>query len=152
MMQRTTFTVLALVAAATLAGCSATAPAASATDGVATAAPPAPPASGDAIQAQVQQRSDAYWQARRTADVAAAYALTSPGYRAVHTLEQFRLDYGAIPNLTGGDIVSAHCEQERCELVRAFKTSSPLMPSTLVPISISEVWVQQDGQWWRFIE
>ena len=149
MMQRTTFTALALVAVAALAGCSATAPAGAAPDAAATSAANAP---ADATHAQVQARSDAYWKARRSADVATAYSLTSPGYRAVNSLEQFQLDYGAIPNLTGGDVVSIQCEGQRCKLTRSFFTSTALMPGAQVPISIDEIWVQQDGLWWIFIQ
>ena len=149
MMQRTTFTALALVAVAALAGCSATAPAGAAPDAAATSAANAP---ADATHAQVQARSDAYWKARRSADVATAYSLTSPGYRAVNSLEQFQLNYGAIPNLPGGGVASIQCAGQRCKLTRSFFAVSAFMPNTKVPISIDEVWVQQDGQWWIFVQ
>jgi hypothetical protein len=33
-----------------------------------------------------------------------------------------------------------------------FTTTSPIMANTQIPISISEVWTQEDGQWWLFLE
>ena len=92
MKQRTIFSSLALALAAALAGCAATTP---------TAAPDAPAtASQEAAQgheAQIRQRSEAFWEARRRNDVAAAYALTSPSYRKVHDQEFFRVHYAGLP-------------------------------------------------------
>lgn len=158
MMQRTVFSTLAVGLAAVLAGCGTNAPAPSAAAEAAPAAATATATSEAAAKgvapehAELIARSDAYWQARRTADVAGAYALTTPGYRAVHTLEQFAVDYGAIPNLTGGEVSSVQCDEQRCELTRSFVTSSPFMSGTRIPISISETWVKQEGQWWRFVQ
>lgn len=160
MMQRTVFSTLVLGLAAVLAGCASngTAPTAAADVSAAASAPAshaadaAPNTAVAAEHAALIARSDAFWQARRTVNVAAAYALTSPGYRSVHSLEQFQLDYGAVPNLMGGDVVSVQCEQQRCVIQRSFTTTTPFTGATRVPISIDEIWVHQDGEWWRFIQ
>ncbi|MFG0607779.1 hypothetical protein [Delftia sp. WSY_14] len=100
----------------------------------------------------VTQRSNAFWKARMAGDVPKAYAFTSPGYRAVNDQERYRLDHGVIPALKGGEITSVTCEQERCEVRKDFTTSTPMMRGARIPISIGEVWIKEDGQWWLFVQ
>ncbi|MCB4789418.1 MULTISPECIES: hypothetical protein [unclassified Delftia] len=100
----------------------------------------------------VTQRSNAFWKARMAGEVAKTYALTSPGYRAVNDQEKYRLAHGVIPVLKGGDIAWVKCDEARCEVRKNFTTSSPVMPRTSVPISISEIWIKEEGQWWLFVE
>ena len=85
-------------------------------------------------------------------DVAKTYAFTSPGYRAVNDQEKYRLSYGVIPALQGGDVVSVTCEPARCELRKSFTTSTPAMMGARIPISINEVWIKEEGRWWLFIQ
>jgi len=54
--------------------------------------------------------------------------------------------------LKGGDIAWVKCDEARCEVRKHFTTSSPVMPRTTVPISISEIWIKEEGQWWLFVE
>lgn len=100
----------------------------------------------------VTQRSNDFWKARMAGEVAKAYAFTSPGYRAVNDQEKYRLDHGVIPALKGGEIASVTCEQERCEVRKDFTTSTPMMRGARIPISIGEVWIKEDGQWWLFVQ
>jgi hypothetical protein len=103
-------------------------------------------------EGQVTQRSNEFWKVRMAGEVGKAYAFTTPGYRAVNSQEKYRLNYGAVPILKGGDIASIKCEELRCEVRKSFTTSSPMMGDTEIPIAISEVWVKEDGQWWLFME
>lgn len=103
-------------------------------------------------EAQVAQRSAAYLKARQVGEVDKAYAFLAPSYRAVKSQEKFRLENGSATLLTGGDLVSSKCEETRCTVLRNFKTKVPMMGGAEVPISISETWVSEDGQWWLFME
>lgn len=100
----------------------------------------------------VLQRSNDYWKARMAGEVAKTYAVTTPSYRALNDQEKFRLKYGAVPILKGGEVISVTCEEARCEVRKSFTTSTPLMTGARIPIAISEIWVKQDGQWWLFVE
>ncbi|MFG0785124.1 hypothetical protein [Delftia tsuruhatensis] len=100
----------------------------------------------------VTQRSNDFWKVRMAGDVAKAYAFTTPGYRAVNSQEKYRLIHGAVPSLSGGSIAWVKCEDKRCEVRKNFTTSSPVMGNAQIPISISEIWTQEDGQWWLFLE
>ncbi|WFF81971.1 hypothetical protein [Delftia tsuruhatensis] len=100
----------------------------------------------------VTQRSNEFWKVRMAGDVGQAYAFTTPGYRAVNSLEKYRLNHGAVPSLSGGSIAWVKCDDKRCEVRKNFTTSSPVMGNAQIPISISEIWTQEDGQWWLFLE
>ncbi|MDR0224938.1 MAG: hypothetical protein LBI66_00835 [Burkholderiaceae bacterium] len=103
-------------------------------------------------EAAVTQRSNDFWKARMAGEVAKAYAFTSPGYRAVNDQEKYRLNHGVIPVLKGGEIASVTCEEARCEVRKNFVTYTPMMRGAEIPISISEVWIKEDGQWWLFVQ
>lgn len=100
----------------------------------------------------VRQRSDAFWAARMSNDVAKAYQYTSPSYRQINDVERFRRDYAGIPMVNRREIASVHCneEQARCVLKQKFEAALPMMKGTLVPVYADEIWVREDGQWWIF--
>lgn len=99
-------------------------------------------------EALVNARSDVLLQARMSNDFKQAYAFTSPGYRAVNDYKKFSLKYAVALPLKGGERMKTECTAERCEIVRSYAASMPLMPNATIPIGITEVWVYQDGQWW----
>lgn len=101
---------------------------------------------------QVVERSNALLQARMSNNFKQAYALTPPGYRAINDYQKFRMKYGNPWALDDGKLVSANCEAERCEVKRGYVTTTPVMPNTQIPIALTEVWIQQDGQWWWFVQ
>lgn len=153
-MQRSIVSALTLTLAATLAACTATAP----TTTPATATPSAPKAEG-AVQAPaatpediVAQQSKAYWLARISGNVEAAYAFTAPSYRKVHDLEAFRLKYGARPALNNPQTFKVHCSAVRCTVTNKFQVFTPLAPTANVSVPKTDVWVQEDGKWWVFVE
>lgn len=103
-------------------------------------------------EVQVTNRSNAFLKARQTGEVEKAYALTTPSYRAIKTKERFVLENGSVTPLKGGELLSVKCEEVRCVVRRNFQASSAAMGEVLVPISITEAWVNQDGQWWLYME
>ncbi|WP_199137442.1 hypothetical protein [Delftia sp. ASV31] len=100
----------------------------------------------------VNARSAAYLKARQSGDVDKAYTYLTPTYRALKNKERFRLENGAATVLKGGELLSTTCVPERCVVRRNFTTIVPTMPGVDVPISITEAWVVEDGQWWLFLE
>lgn len=149
-MQRSAFSALTLALAATLGACTATAP---------TASPPAQSAPARAAQVPastpeeiVAQQSKAYWLARISGNVEAAYAFTSPSYRAVHSFESFRVKHGARPAFADPQTVKVQCSQERCQVTNRFKTFTPLAPNAKVSVPKTDTWVREEGKWWVFVE
>lgn len=100
----------------------------------------------------VNKRSDAYLKARQTGDVDAAYSYLPPSLRAIKSKERFTLEYGSATTLKGGELLSTTCQPERCVVRRNFTTVVPSMPGAAIPISITEAWVSEDGQWWLFLD
>lgn len=100
----------------------------------------------------VAQRSKAYWQARIGSNVEAAYALTPPSYRLAHSLEAFRLKHGVPPAFSDPQTVRVECAAQRCVVTNSFKTFTPLAPTANLAVPKSDVWVQEQGDWWIFVE
>ncbi len=100
----------------------------------------------------VQQRAGEYWQARVSGDYAKAYALSTPAYRKLHTLEQFRMQFGAGAALQGADVVNVTCEPEKCTARIKISAAPALAGMNLGTIAthLSETWLLEDGQWWRY--
>lgn len=123
--------VLAAVAAVTFAGCATLA-----------ASP----------EQAVEQRSGEYWKARIAGDYAKAYGLTTPSYRKLHTLEQFRMQFGAGAALQGASVVNVTCEPEKCTARIKINAAPALAGMNLGTIAthLSETWLLEDGQWWRY--
>lgn len=123
-------------------------------------------ASDSTPEQAVQQRSAGYWKARLSGDIAKAYGYMAPGYRALNDEKKYGLAYGAVPNLSGGEVVSVNCDggaakpekqaeaqvTQRCVLRKQFTTTLPMSGNVEVPIAMNETWIKEDGQWWLFLE
>lgn len=125
---------LALLAAALLSGC-------------ATFTPATP-------QEQVTKRAAEYWQARIAGNPAQAYALLTPSYRKIKTLEQFTVQYGQPVSVIAAEVVSVNCEAEKCTAKMKLDTK-PFIPGLnlgVIDMYVDEIWLMEDGQWWHFKE
>lgn len=103
-------------------------------------------------EAQVGQRAAAYWKARQAGQLDKAYALTAPSYRQVRTIDQFRRDLGVAALVQGVEVTSVNCEPERC-VARIKLEVSPSLPGVKlsnVSTHLNEIWLLEDGQWWRY--
>ena len=98
------------------------------------------------------QRSAEYWKARTAGDYAKAYALTPPSYRKLHTLEQFRLQFGSGAAIQGAETVNVVCEVEKCTARIKINAAPALVGMNVGTIAthLSETWLLEDGQWWRY--
>ncbi|MBP8186286.1 MAG: hypothetical protein ACK4LR_13150 [Acidovorax temperans] len=102
----------------------------------------------------VAKRAQAFWDARAKGQVDKAYALTTPAYRKVHTLEQFKKQYGSTFEIKGINIVKVTCEVEKCTARAKIDVTPALMGINVGTIAthMDEIWLLDDGQWWRFQE
>lgn len=100
----------------------------------------------------VQQRSSEYWKARIAGDYAKAYSLAPPSYRKLHALEQYRMQFGSAATLKGAEPVNATCEVEKCTVRIKISAAPALIGMNLGTIDthLSETWLLEDGQWWRY--
>lgn len=101
---------------------------------------------------KVQQRAEAFWQARLKGEPEKAYALLSPAYRKVRTFEQYRAQYGAATGVKAASVVNVTCEAEKCTARIKIEATPALMGVNVGTIAtgLDETWLLEDGQWWRF--
>lgn len=103
---------------------------------------------------QVEQRAGEYWKARIEARAQDAYQLLTPGYRAAHTLEQYKVQVGVTTSIQSFVVESVTCETEKCTAkLKVF--AKPAMPlsglnGTLMVTYFDDTWLLSEGAWWRF--
>ena len=102
----------------------------------------------------VKERATQYWQARIAGKPAQAYALLTPAYRSVRTLEQYTLQYGSPGGITAAEVASVQCEPEKCTARVKLTTKVPLPMLNMDKIStyVDETWLLDGGTWWRYLE
>lgn len=102
-------------------------------------------------QTQVRQLATERWQALLAKKWDVAYQYTTPGFRKVRTLDEYRVRVSSVPvRWESAEVLRADCETERC-VVRIKLNTRPLLPpfnKTPIESGIDEIWVQQDGRWW----
>ena len=103
---------------------------------------------------QVEQRAGEYWKARIEARTQDAYQLLTPGYRASHTLEQYKVQAGVGTSIHSFAVEDVTCEPEKCAVkLKVFaKPALPLsgLGGTLMVTYLDDTWLLVDGRWWRF--
>lgn len=102
----------------------------------------------------VKERATQYWQARIAGKPAQAYALLTPAYRSVRTLEQYTLQYGSPGGITAAEVASVQCAPEKCTARVKLTTKVPLPMLNMDKIStyVDETWLPDGGTWWRYLE
>ncbi len=122
--------------AALLAGCLASNPAAT----------PASP------EQQVRERATSFWQARIKGEVPLAYGLLAPAYRLLRSEDEFVKSNGRQIALEKVEVTQVACETEKCT-ARLALTGKPSVPGLALPQLTTykdDIWVLENGQWWRF--
>ena len=99
----------------------------------------------------VAQRSADYWKARAAGDYVKAYAFSTPAYRKVNSAEKFRQQFGPGAAIHGGETVKVNCEAEKCTARIKISATPALLGLNLgtIPAYLDEIWLLEDGQWWR---
>lgn len=100
----------------------------------------------------VKQRAETYWKARAAGQVDKAYELTTPSYRKLRTLDQFKMQFGTGAAIKGVSVVKVECEPEKCTVRTKVEAAPALMGISVGTIAthLDEIWLLEDGQWWRY--
>ncbi len=109
---------------------------------------------GGTPEESVAKRADEYWKARVAGQVDKAYTLSTPSYRKLRTAEQFRMQFGTGVTVQGADVVKVTCEAEKCTARMKISVKPALAGLKLdtMAVYLDEVWLLEDGQWWRYQE
>jgi hypothetical protein len=102
----------------------------------------------------VEKRATEYWQARMTGKYEKAYELSTPAYRKLRTLEQFRQQFGGGVSVASAEVVSVACEEQKCTARMKIGAKPALVGVKLgtIPMYLDEIWLLEDGQWWHYQE
>ena len=100
----------------------------------------------------VEKRAAEYWKARIAGNYQSAYALSTPSYRQVHSAEQFKMQFGAGVNVQAADVMKVTCEAVKCTAQLKISVNPVLLRMNTGTISthVEEIWLLEDGQWWRY--
>ena len=100
----------------------------------------------------VKQRSETFWAARVAGQMDKAYALTTPSYRKLRTLEQYQSQYAKGAGMKQVSVIKVTCEPEKCTVRTKIEAAPPLMGVSVGTIAThsDEIWLLEDGQWWRY--
>ena len=100
----------------------------------------------------VKQRSETFWEARVAGQMDKAYALTTPSYRKLRTLEQYQSQYAKGAGMKQVSVIKVACEPEKCTVRTKIEAAPPLMGVSVGTIAThsDEIWLLEDGQWWRY--
>ena len=99
----------------------------------------------------VEKRATEYWQARIAGSYQSAYALSTPSYRQVRSVEQFKLQFGSGVNVKAADVIKVTCEPVKCVVKIKISVNAALLRLNMDTIAthVDEVWLLEDGQWWH---
>lgn len=101
---------------------------------------------------QVSARADDFWKARISGDYAKAYSYATPAYRGVRTPRAYQLQFGSGAAIERAEVHKVVCAPQRCEVQMKLSVLPFLVGVKIPPIDtyVDEVWLLEDGQWWRF--
>ena len=88
-------------------------------------------------------------------DVRGAYAYTSPGYQTAHTVAHYSRNYAGRGMWKSAELGAIRCDTiesfGRCE-VEVVVTYRGLNMHTDIDTTLTEVWVNVDGNWFTWVE
>lgn len=103
----------------------------------------------------VKQRAAGRWEALIKRDYAAAYAFELPVYRSAYSLEQYQSEFGddiAWEKVEIGQLLFEGDDVATVYLRMWYRPASHVVEQMpLVSASMTEKWIQLDGQWWHAI-
>ncbi len=100
----------------------------------------------------VQQRATEYWKTRIAGDYEKSYALSTPSYRKVRSVEQFKRQFGPGVSVLGADVVKVVCEPVKCVATLKLSANAAVLGGKTMSTHMTEVWLLEDGQWWHHQE
>ncbi len=102
-------------------------------------------------ESAVKARANEFWQARLDGRPDKAYELTTPSYRELRTLRQYRVKFAGL-SAKSVDVDSVTCEAERCVARIKMEVVPPIAGLKMEPIEMysDDVWVLEGGKWWHY--
>lgn len=99
----------------------------------------------------VKSRANDFWQARLDGRPDKAYELTTPSYRDLRSLQQYRAKFAGL-GAKSVDVDSVTCEAERCVARIKMTVIPPIAALKMEPIEMysDDVWVLEGGKWWHY--
>lgn len=98
----------------------------------------------------VRERAQAYWDAVIAGKWEKAYGFTTPGFRTAVDLFGFRTRIAAQVKLKSAEVVNVNCKDTACEATMRIGLVPLLKGYPETKTDLTERWVQEDGDWWRF--
>ncbi len=102
---------------------------------------------------QVEKRATEYWKARLEGRFNSAYALISPAYRSVRSADDYKTRFGG-GSVKSAEVVRVTCEPQKC-VVKVKLVAGVAVPGLNLgelATHVDEVWLLEDGSWWRYEE
>ncbi len=101
----------------------------------------------------LKQRAEARWQAVIKSDLDAAYLFTTPEYRSVVTVQQYKGKYGRVANWRVARVVNVSYDVPAVATVSVEVTYRVLLPGSggeavETRKLISEKWIYKNRDWW----
>ena len=105
-----------------------------------------------AAEKVVLERAQARWNALVERDWNTAYPYLTPAYRAVVPLKRYGNQFTGPVQWEAAKATGATCEEKRCtvKVEITFRTLLPGHMDRLTSTFVDEVWVLEDGQWYKF--
>ena len=99
---------------------------------------------------QVKQRASERWEAMRAKNFRSAYAYLSPGFRALHTLDEYVQNMGDGNAWLETDVVGVTCEQQVCRATVRIGVAPPIPRKfgDKITTHVYEDWVLVGSEWW----
>ncbi len=106
----------------------------------------------DTPEQAVQKRAVEHWQARIDGQLEKAYAFSTPAYRKLRNEAQFKSQFGGSASIETSEVSKVECDPEKCkvQMKLGVKPAITGISIGIVPIYIDEVWVLEEGNWWRY--
>ena len=102
----------------------------------------------------VESRAARYWQARLEGKLDKAYTYAPPAFRAARTVEQYKSRFGSGAMIKAVEVYKVTCEPLKCtaRMELTAQLNLPMINIDSMKTYVDEVWVLEDGNWWRFEE
>lgn len=101
---------------------------------------------------EVTQLANQRWAMLVQGDWSSAYKQLVPSYREVRDLRQYRNGFAGSVRWVRGEVVSAQCEVDKCQLRVKLTTEVPLArrPGDTLDTYFDETWLNVAGRWYYY--
>ncbi len=106
----------------------------------------------EAAEKIVLERAQARWNSLLARDWNAAYPYLTAAYREVVPLSRYGNQFTGPVQWESAKATGASCEEKRCtvKVEVGFRTLLPGHMDRLTKTFVDEVWILEDGQWYKF--